>query len=100
MKVNLINSITMQSKQTKLGYSWTFFFFGWWVPLIRGDWKWFGITFVVTILLGMYSYGFGSLIVQIVFAAFYNKLYITDLKAKGFEPADEFSQKAMKGAGL
>lgn len=100
MNINLKNDNTMRTKQTKLGYSWTFFFFGWFVPLIRGDWKWFCITFIATIALAYFTFGLGSLIIQIVFAGFYNKLYIKDLLDSGFNAADEFSDKAIKGAGL
>lgn len=100
MKINLHNTKTMQTKQTKLGFSWTFFFFGWFVPLFRGDWKLFIITLIGTIVLGYVSMGFASAVLNIVFSFLYNKLYIQDLINKGFTPADEFSEKAIKGAGL
>lgn len=100
MTINLKNDVTMRTKQAKLGYSWTFFFFGWLVPLFRGDWKWWAITFIATIALGYFTFGFGSLLAQIIFAGFYNKLYVYDLGNSGFLPADEFSEKALKGAGL
>lgn len=100
MKINLQNESTMKTKQAKIGYSWTFFFWGWFVPLIRGDWKWFLITFIVTLILAYTTMGFGSVIAQIVFAYFYNKLYIKDLLENGYTPADEFTDKAIKGAGV
>lgn len=99
MKINLQNENTMKTKQTKLGYSWTFFFFGWFTPLLRGDWKWFLITFIVTLVLA-YTTGVGEVIAQIVFAAIYNKLYVKDLLENGYTPADEFTAKAIKGAGI
>jgi len=100
MKINLQNESTMKTKQTKIGYSWTFFFFGWFTPLIRGDWKWFLITFIVTLILAYTTMGVGAGIAQIIFAAIYNKLYIKDLLENGYTPADEFTAKALKGAGL
>ena len=100
MKINLQNESTMKTKQAKIGYSWTFFFWGWITPLIRGDWKWFLITFIVTLILAYTTMGFGSLIAQVVFAAIYNKLYVKDLLESGYTPADEFTAKAIKGAGL
>lgn len=100
MQINLKNEHTMQTRQVKLGYSWTFFFFGWWVSLFRGDWKWWAITFLISIILGMFTYGTALFIFQVVFAAFYNKLYIQDLKGQGFEAADEFSSRAMSANGL
>jgi len=100
MKINLQNENTMKTKQAKLGYSWTFFFFGWITPLLRGDWKWFLITFIVTLILAYTTTGFGAGIAQIVFAEIYNKLYVKDLLENGYTPADEFTAKALKGAGL
>lgn len=100
MKINLQNENTMKTKQAKIGYSWTFFFWGWFTPLIRGDWKWFLITFIVTLILAFTTMGVGAGIAQIVFAAMYNKIYIKDLLESGYTPADEFTAKALKGAGL
>lgn len=100
MKVNLVNEETKGQKQVSLGYSWTFFVFGWVLPLFRRDWKWFGITFVVTIMLGYLTAGIGTIVAQIVFAGFYNKLSTKDLLENGFEPADEFSALALKKAGF
>ena len=39
-------------KEVKVGFSWTVFFFGLFVPLFRGDLKWAAIMFFGTILLG------------------------------------------------
>ena len=100
MKINLQNESTMKTKQAKIGYSWTFFFWAWFVPLIRGDWKWFLITFIVTLILAYTTMGVGEVIAQIIFAYFYNKLYIKDLLENGYTPADEFTDKAIKGAGI
>lgn len=100
MKVNLVNVERNEQKQVSLGYSWAFSVFGWVLPLIRGDWKWFFITFVATILLGYLTAGMGTIVAQVVFAGFYNKLSTKDLLERGFEPADEFSTLALKKAGL
>lgn len=100
MRINLQNENTMKTKQTKLGFSWTFLLFGWFVPLLRGDWKWFFITFIGTIVLGYLTSGIAVLIIQIAFSVIYNKLYIKDLLQSGFKPSDDFSDKAIKGAGL
>lgn len=100
MKINLQNESTMKTKQAKIGYSWTFFFWAWFVPLIRGDWKWFLITFIVTLILAYTTMGVGEVIAQIAFAVIYNKLYVKDLLENGYTPADEFTAKALKGAGL
>lgn len=100
MRVNLENPITNQLKQVKVGFSWTTFFFGFWPALFRGDWKWFGIQLVIEIFLGCFTYGIGAGVVGIVFAFFYNKLYINDLLAKGFVPSDEPSKKVLTTSGI
>ena len=41
--ITLENKKTHQLKQAPIGFSWTNFFFGFFVPLFRGDWKWAGI---------------------------------------------------------
>lgn len=100
MRVNLENPTTNQLKQVKAGFSWTTFFFGFWPALFRGDWKWFGIQLVIEIFLGCFTFGIGAGVVGIVFAFFYNKLYINDLLAKGFVPSDEASKKALITSGI
>jgi hypothetical protein len=87
-------------KEVKLGFSWTTFFFGLFVPLIRGDLKWAAIMFVLSLMVGVPTAGIGSLIVGIVFSAIYNKLYIKELLTKGYEPADEAGREALMGAGI
>lgn len=100
MRVNLENPTTNQFKQAKVGFSWTTFFFGFWPALFRGDWKWFGIQLAIEIFLGCFTYGMGTGVVGIVFALFYNKLYINDLLAQGFVPSDESSKKALVTSGI
>lgn len=65
-----------QVKIVKEGFSWTTLFFGVFVPLYRGDWKWF----LIMLIVNLFTYGLGS----IVFAFIYNKIYIDDLLAKGY----------------
>lgn len=59
------------------GFSFTTFFFGYWVPILRGDAKWAIIMFLLTFLtLG---------ISQIVFAFIYNKIYRNEKIKEGYE---------------
>lgn len=79
MYVNLKNKKTGEVKQVKVGFSWTEFFFGWWVPLFRGDWFWFLIQLAATVvatlpMIFMYPLSFGGVVV-LVFSFIYNKLY-------------------------
>ena len=71
------NPHTGAIKEAPVGFSWTVFFFGFFPPLFRGDWKWAVITFI----LAMITFGLSS----IVFMFIYNKLYIKDLIGSGFK---------------
>ena len=64
-------------KKSPIGFSWTTLFFGFWVPLFRGDFKWF----LIMIIVGSLTVGVSVL----VFPFFYNKLYYQDLINNGFE---------------
>lgn len=72
------------TKTVKVGISWTVFFWGFFVPITRGDWKWAGIMVISEILLAMLTMGFGTLILHLVFVFKYNDFYINDLKEKGY----------------
>ncbi|MFU2417179.1 hypothetical protein [Peptacetobacter sp. AB800] len=80
MNIRLKNDIGM-IKECKIGFSWTNFFFGFFTPLFRGDWKWM----LIMILCAIFSYGLSWL----VFPFIYNKLYINDLLSKGFYPSTD-----------
>ena len=76
-------------KEVKVGFSWTVFFFGLFVPLFRGDLKWAAIMFFGTILLGFATLGIGGAVLGIVMSFVYNKIYIKDLIEKGWKPVGE-----------
>lgn len=80
MIVRLKNEIGMV-KEAKIGFSWTNFFFGAFVPALRGDWKYAGIMVLCALITAGVSW--------LVFPFVYNKLYIKDLLMKGFIPASE-----------
>ena len=79
-------------KEVKKGFSWTFFFFGLFVPLIRGDLKWAAIMFVLQAIAGALTFGIGSFVVSQIFAFVYNKIYIRGLMEKGYRPIEEFEE--------
>ena len=58
------------------GFSWTYLFFGWLVPLFRGE---LGIA-LLHLLLTCFTIGLW----QIVFAFMYNKQYMTRMLEKGY----------------
>lgn len=64
-------------KEVKKGFSWTMLFFGIFVPMVRGDWKWF----IITLIAAMVTAGLSWLI----FPFFYNRLYLDDLLNGGYK---------------
>ena len=64
------------TKEVKKGFSWTMLFFGVFVPLVRGDWKWF----LISLIAGFVTVGISWL----VFPFFYNKIYLNELLEKGY----------------
>lgn len=83
MKIRVKNDID-KKKETKIGFSWTVFFFGVLVPLFRLDWKWFLIILGVNIALIVIGLPFIVPILMLALAFFYNKLYAKDLYEKGY----------------
>lgn len=99
MIVNLKNPNTNQFKQVKIGFSWTMFFFGFWVPLFRGDWKWLIIMLLLDII-GLFTFGFVTAIANVVMAFLCNKLYAEDLISNGFKPTDNASVNILNQKGV
>jgi hypothetical protein len=62
------------------GFSWTYLFFGWWVPLFRGE---LGVA-ALHLLFTIFTFGLWQLIV----AFLYNKQYMTRMLEKGYVLAD------------
>ena len=79
-------------KKSSVGFSWTTFFFGFFVPLIRGDIKWF----LIMLILSFLSFG----LAQFILCFLYNKFYTVNLLEKGYSPADEFSRSILKIKGI
>lgn len=92
MKVNLENKTTGQFEQVKLGFSWTMLFFGVFVPIFRGDWKWALIGFMLALIT------IGGAWIALAFM--YNTIYIKEKLATGFTPADDNSHLLLRGKGL
>ena len=87
MKIHMKHKDTGVVKEVPLGFSWTTLFFGIFVPMVRGDWKWVFIELAIFI----FTLGIGLLIVPF----FYNKIYIKNLMEKGYIPADDVSKQAL-----
>jgi hypothetical protein len=84
------------TKEVKVGFSWTTFFFGFFPALFRGDLKWAAIMFIISAVIGGFTAGIGAFVSGIVFSFVYNKIYIKELIEKGYQPADEQARTALE----
>jgi hypothetical protein len=82
----MATKIMMKHPQTGLikegyfGFSWTYFFFGWFVPLVRGELG----TAALHLLFTFFTFGFW----QLILAFMYNKQYTTRMLEKGYVLTD------------
>ena len=100
-------------KKGFLGFSWTAFFFNFFVPLFRGDFKGF-LIFIFPIIFAWLGIFFNLdfdnnyiliifvipvFIVRFIFPFFYNHFYTKDLLKKGYLPPedDDYSNAILKG---
>ena len=88
MSINLKHSTTGLVKECPEGFSWTSFFFNGFVPLFRGMWGAFAITFFTGGLAGLYY----------MFAI--NKLYVVHLLEKGYTPVSDVDIDKIKAMGV
>lgn len=87
------------TKKSYVGFSWTVFFFSFFVPLFRGDWKWalimFGLELLPSILLPVLGIGTINLILSFL----YNRFYTRSFLEKGWEPIDEETKQLLIDKG-
>lgn len=83
MKIKVKNDLG-QAKEIKIGFSWTMFFWGIFVPLFRTDWKHFFIIFGVSVVLGFIGFAFLVPFIMLVLSFMYNKMYASDLYKDGY----------------
>lgn len=62
------------------GWSWTYFMFGWFVPIFRGE-IWIG---VLHLIISIFTFG----LFQVIMSFLYNKQYMTRMLLNGWELAD------------
>ena len=102
-------------KKGFLGFSWTAFFFNFWVPIFRADFKWFLIfifPFIFTALGVNLDLDFENIFISLififpvfvskfVFPFIYNKFYTKGLIKEGYLPPadDDYSNAILKGTG-
>ena len=90
--LNLKNPNSGEFRKAPVGFSFTVLFFGFIPPLFRSDWKGsglilfscFGLAFIFFVLGIDTRLTFGGFWANLIFAFFYNKLYIKNLVKKGF----------------
>ncbi|MFS0781188.1 DUF2628 domain-containing protein [Bacillus sp. 1P06AnD] len=99
MKARLSNEAGV-TKNVKIGFSWTTFFFGFFPALFRGDLKWAAIMFITAAVVGTFTIGFGAWIPGIIFSFVYNKINIKELLEKGYRPADERTREELQSRGI
>jgi hypothetical protein len=61
------------------------FFFAFFPPMFRGDWKWFAITFVGGVFLALISGGLLGWVPGIIGSFIWNKSYLENLVQDGFQ---------------
>lgn len=77
-------------KRSPIGFSFTMLIFGFFVPLLRKDFKWAGIQFATQLSYLIHpALGLTSLVLPFM----YNKLYIKDLLEQGYYPVDNNQAK-------
>jgi hypothetical protein len=93
-KVALIHPQTGLMKSGYYGFSWTFLFFGWFVPVFRGE------LFVALLHLTITVVTFG--IWQVIIAFLYNKQYMTRMLEKGyvFNDTEQVNDEARRKIGV
>ena len=80
-RVALIHPQSGLMKPGFYGFSWTYLFFGWFVPLFRGELGVAALHLLFTLVtLGLW---------QLIIAFLYNKQYMTRLLEKGYELNDD-----------
>jgi len=88
--LHLKSKHTGQMKKAPVGYSWTMLLFNFFVPMLRGDWKWAAITFILSLIFIVTLLSAGvkaahALPVTFILGFVYNKIYIKNLINKGYE---------------
>ena len=102
-------------KKGFLGFSWTAFFFNFWVPIFRADFKWFLIFIFPFIFASLgtnldldfdnnfiaFIFIFPVFVSKFVFPFIYNKFYTKGLIKEGYLPPadDDYSNAILKGTG-
>lgn len=82
------------TKSGYFGFSWTYLFFGWFVPLFRGE---LGVA-VLHLVITLFTFGLWQLII----AFLYNRQYMTRMLEKGYvlKDTEELMSRARIALGI
>ena len=86
------NPATGLIKKGFYGFSWTYLFFGWFVPLFRGEL----VVAALHLLFSLVTFGLWQIIVSFI----YNKQYMQRLITAGFKLADRPEVNAAAAAAV
>ena len=105
--ITLKHSVMENIRKCPTGFSITAFVFGGIVPLVRGNFKWFILYYLIAIIYVVFFImcamtesetlidilSFGGFGINAVFAFYYNAIYIKSSLESGYIPADETSKE-------
>ena len=91
-RVMMINPSTGMTQKGYFGFSWTYLFFGWLVPLFRGELSVAALHLLFTVV----TFGFW----QVIIAFLYNRHYMIRQLEKGYQLNDEDALMARARAKL
>lgn len=114
-RISMTHGKTGLREAVPIGFSWTTLFFGFFVPLIRGDIRWAAIMFAVAIVVlvaGVFVVGVvaaetgapgvilllsfaGPLVVNVVFATRCNTVCAAGLVERGFKPTGALGRRLL-----
>ena len=82
------------------GFSWTTLFFGFFPALFRSDFLTFIGGVLISVLVGVNSFGFGTLLINVVWAFMYNRYYTRKLLEQGYRFHADAGEAALASAAL
>jgi len=85
-RVTIQHPVNGLTKNGYFGYSWTYLFFGWFVPLFRGE---LGVA-ALHLFFTFFTFGIWQIIVSFI----YNRQYMTRMLEKGYVLKDNESVMA------
>lgn len=88
-KITMKRDVDGLTKEVPVGFSWTTFFFGPFVPLFRGDILTAAVTLALSLVLGP--------LVQLVMCFMYNNMFYEKQIRNGFKPIENVSQELLEG---